>query len=75
MTSHSYAVSCSCGHTGTIKMREGDHVAPYESYSLEGLKGSSYRIAGTASWEEVFAEMKPQCPVCQAMLVPSRVIR
>lgn len=54
-------------------MRESDGVAPYESYSLEGLEGSSYRIAGAANWEKVFAEMKPQCPECKAMLVPSQV--
>lgn len=61
-----YPLTCSCGHKGAIKMSENDqpYSKPYESYSLENLKGGSYRVEGFAEWKAVFSSIKPTCPKC-----------
>lgn len=74
MTTYKYKVTCSCGHFGFIKRRENDPPSgQLEIYLLQDLEGSTYRIAGSADWDEVFAEVKPRCPKCQASLSPSQL--
>lgn len=76
MTTHTkYLVTCTCGHVGTLKMSENDqpYSKQYESYSLDGLKGSNYGVDGFATWEKVFEEMRPICPKCNAALTLSQL--
>lgn len=61
-----YPMACSCGHKGALLLRENDQ--PYskmwESYSLEGFDGGSYRVDGFADLSTVMAAIAPKCPKC-----------
>lgn len=62
-----HPVKCSCGHIGIIKMSENDQPfsKPWESYSLEDLKGNSEcSVEGFMNWETVFEKLQPVCPKC-----------
>ena len=69
-------LKCSCGHEGSIKMKEND--APfsrqYEDYSLENLTGTSFSVLGSAKLDEVFENMKPICPQCGTLLTQAHLI-
>lgn len=70
-------LKCSCGHEGSIKMKEND--APfsrqYEDYSLEELKGTSFSVLDRfAKLDEVFENMKPTCPQCGTLLTQENLI-
>jgi hypothetical protein len=46
----------------------------WERYSVEGLNGGSAGIeGGFMSWEQVFADIKPACPRCSAVLTPAQL--
>ena len=71
MTMHTrYPLTCSCGHTGSVKMTENDqpYSSMYESYSLEGFDGGTYSVDGYTSLQTAVAHMKPVCPKCGAEL-------
>jgi hypothetical protein len=64
-------VKCLCGHVGAIKMREADaSFSPsWERYTLEGLDGGErYQVNVAANFDEVFAALKPTCPMCKEPL-------
>lgn len=46
---------------------------PWERYTLDGLIGSDYYIEGSAAFDEVFENMKPQCPACSQPLSTEHV--
>jgi len=58
-------------------MSENDqpYSKPWERYSLEGLNGSGYGKDGFASWDEVFENTKPSCPLCHRLLSPEHLLR
>lgn len=56
-------------------MSENDqpYSLPWESYSLENLKGVGFRVEGAANWPTVFAAMQPICPQCGQALTPKNL--
>lgn len=76
-TRTSYPVKCECGHIGAIRMSENDapYSTQYESYALKDLMGNGYHIERRfADWDEVFENMKPTCPSCNAPLKPANLV-
>lgn len=71
-----YSVTCSCGHVGTIKMKENDQPfsGQWESYSLVDLNGSATGVeGGVLQWDKVFEDMKPTCPKCGSALTQANL--
>lgn len=67
----SFAVKCSCGHVGAIRMSENDqpYSKSYENYSLVNLDGGGdYNVTHSANLDEVFDALKPLCPECKKPL-------
>lgn len=69
---------CACGHEGRISMSEND--APfsrqYESYSVTGfdcLSNTFSVVDRFATWDEVFSETKPVCPVCKNSITENNI--
>lgn len=67
-----HGVQCSCGHVGSIIMREND--APFsgnwESYKPRNLNGEDFQTTEFITWDSVFKEMKLSCPKCGQALTP-----
>lgn len=66
-----FVLTCACGHTGSVNMSENDtpYSASWESYSLEGFDGGTLNKEGAAAgWAEVFAHLRPVCPMCKSRL-------
>ena len=58
---------CQCGYRGHLKCSENDqpHSRMWESYSLEGFKGSGLTITDNRNRpNDLLATMKPMCPEC-----------
>lgn len=71
MTMHTrYSLTCSCGHSGSVKVTENDqpYSSMYESYSLEGFTGDTYSVDGYSSLKTAIERMKPVCPKCSSQL-------
>lgn len=69
-----YKVTCECGHVGSIKMKENDALGQWEEYTLQNLNGGRANIkGGTLTWEQVFTQAKPSCPLCSAVLTPANM--
>ena len=68
MTLHTrLALSCQCGHRGYLKCSENDQPfsGMWESYSLEGFKGSGLSITSNRDRpKDLLAAMKPMCLKC-----------
>ena len=65
-TRFSHGLQCSCGHIGSITVREND--APFssfwESYTPRDLNGERFETTKFVTWEHVFSEMKLSCTKC-----------
>lgn len=72
-----YKLKCGCRHEGEIVMVENDQPfsVSWEKYSLKNLNGQNFSIdRGYVDWDQVFSEMKPTCPECNASLSPKNFI-
>ena len=74
-TRFAHKVQCSCGHVGTIIMREND--APFssfwESYTPRDLAGERFETTTFVSWDDVFERMKLLCPSCGQKLATTNL--
>lgn len=61
-----YALVCSCGHEGFIKLSENDqpYSSSYADYSVDQLNGGNFRSDKHVNWDTVFEHIRPTCPKC-----------
>ena len=67
MQRSSQPITCSCGHTGFLYLKENDSPfsKSWEEYTLEGFKGSDYVASEKpATSADIIQNMKPVCPKC-----------